>query len=208
MGGAGLDAIGFTFVQTPAWHFHGRGADACLGRAPVSETGDEIALVIAARDGDRAAFGMLYERYGRMVHGVLLTRVSRGQVEDLVQDVFLSALRRLDSLRDPARFGGWLAMIARNRATDFHRRSRETVELTDDLAGDEDDDGSRALAVLVTLRALPEAYRETLVLRLVEGMTGPEIAARTGMTEGSVRVNLHRGMKLLRTKLGVENEHV
>ena len=52
------------------------------------------------------------------------------------------------------------------------------------------------------IRELPEAYRETLVLRLVEGMTGPEIAGRTGLTPASVRVNLHRGMKLLREKLG------
>ena len=209
MGGAALDAIGFTFAQTPAWLLNGRGgAGATPWRAPVSGTGDEVALVIAARDGDRAAFGVLYERYGRMVHGVLLARVARGQVEDLVQDVFLSALRRLASLRDPARFGGWLAMIARNRATDFHRRSRETVELTEDMAGAQGGDGAEALAVLGALRTLPEAYRETLVLRLVEGMTGPEIAARTGMTEGSVRVNLHRGMKLLRAKLGVGSGHV
>lgn len=208
MGGAALDAISSPFAHTPAWRFHGRSACTILRWVPVSEPGDEIALVIAARSGDRAAFGALYERYGRMVHGVLLARVARGQVEDLVQDVFLSALRRLDSLRDPARFGGWLAMIARNRATDFHRRRRETVELTEEMAGTEPVDDAEALAVLATLRALPEAYRETLVLRLIEGMTGPEIAVRTGMTEGSVRVNLHRGMKLLRAKLGVESGHV
>jgi RNA polymerase sigma-70 factor (ECF subfamily) len=58
-----------------------------------------------------------------------------------------------------------------------------------------------ALLVLATIRTLPMAYRETLVLRLVEGMTGPEIAAQTGLTTASVRVNLHRGMKLLRQKL-------
>src|SRR5262245_7101340 len=145
-----------------------------------------------------------------MVHGVLLARVPRGQVEDLVQDVFLLALRRLDTLRDPARFGGWLAMIARNRATDFHRRSRDLVELPDDLPGQSvaSDVETEALEVLALLRQLPEAYRETLVLRLVEDMSGPEIAARTGMTEGSVRVNLHRGMKLLRTKLGVASSDV
>jgi RNA polymerase sigma-70 factor (ECF subfamily) len=51
--------------------------------------------------------------------------------------------------------------------------------------------------------SLSESYRETLILRLVEGMTGPEIAARTGMTHGSVRVNLHRGMEQLRAKLNV-----
>jgi len=64
-----------------------------------------------------------------MVHGILLARVPRSEVDDLVQDVFLLALRRLDTLRDPCAFGPWLAMIARNRATDYHRRSRETTEL-------------------------------------------------------------------------------
>ena len=58
-----------------------------------------------------------------------------------------------------------------------------------------------ARTALAAVRSLPEAYRETLVLRLVEGMTGPEIAERTGMTPDSVRVNLCRGMKMLREKL-------
>jgi RNA polymerase sigma-70 factor, ECF subfamily len=94
-------------------------------------------------------------------------------------------------------------MIARNRATDFHRRTTDCVELPDELPGP---DGTaartEALAALETIRTLPEAYRETLVLRLVEGLTGPEIAGRTGLTAASVRVNLHRGMKLLRERLG------
>ena len=50
-----------------------------------------------------------------------------------MQDVFLTAWRRLDDLRDPAAFGGWIAMIARNRATDFHRRTTDFVELPDNL---------------------------------------------------------------------------
>jgi RNA polymerase sigma-70 factor (ECF subfamily) len=57
------------------------------------------------------------------------------------------------------------------------------------------------LIALGEIQRLPEAYRETLILRLVEGMTGPEIAERTGLTHDSVRVNLHRGMKLLRERL-------
>jgi len=61
---------------------------------------------------------------------------------------------------------------------------------------------TKANEILELIRDLPEAYRETLVLRLVEGMTGPEIAERTGLTPASVRVNLHRGMKQLREKLG------
>ena len=60
-------------------------------------------------------------------------------------------------------------------------------------------DAERALHAL---RALPDVYRTPLMLRLVHGLTGPEIADRLGMTHGSVRVNLHRGMTLLRTALG------
>jgi RNA polymerase sigma-70 factor (ECF subfamily) len=171
-------------------------------------------LVSDARTGDRVAFGRLYDRYARMVHGVLLARVPVGEVDDLVQDVFLLALRRLSTLRETGSFGAWLAVIARNLANDYHRRSVPEDQLapqgqrTDDTNEREiergnisGDDQSPAVAILGAIRALPDAYRETLILRLVEGMTGPEIAARTGLTHGSVRVNLHRGMQQLRAKL-------
>jgi RNA polymerase sigma-70 factor (ECF subfamily) len=128
--------------------------------------------------------------------------VPRVDVDDLVQDVFLTAWNRLSSLREPSAFGGWLAMIARNRAVDFHRRAPDAVELPADLpAHDTTAERADAARLLGMIRSLPEAYRETLVLRLVEGMTGPEIAERTGLTAASVRVNLHRGMKMLREKL-------
>jgi len=163
-------------------------------------------LVQAARGGDRDAFSGLYERYSRMVHGVLLAHVPYAEVDDLVQDVFLIALRRLDSLREPTAFAGWLLAIARNRANDFHRRPHPAEEFQD-TTGRNDPDEQEARAALAAIQSLPEAYRETLTLRLVEGMTGPEIAARTGLTPASVRVNLHRGMKQLREKLGKSATH-
>ena len=173
--------------------------------APAAEQPQEIAvevvLVKAVLAGDRDGFARLYDLYAPLVHGILLARVPRAEVDDLVQDIFLHAYKKLHTLRDSAAFGPWIAMIARNRAVDYHRRSREMVEINDDLRGSEAHD-SRAAEILELIRSLPEAYRETLVLRLVEGMTGPEIAARTGLTAASVRVNLHRGMKLLREKLG------
>jgi RNA polymerase sigma-70 factor (ECF subfamily) len=161
----------------------------------------EASLAAAARDGDRAAFGRLYDRFSPMVHGVLLARVPRSDVDDLVHDVFLQAMRRLASLRDPEAFGPWLAAIARNRARDHWRRADDAVPLPDEVPGPPHPEGE-ALVVLAAIRRLPEAYRETLVLRLVEGMTGPEIAERTGLTPGSVRVNLHRGLAMLREALG------
>ncbi|MDT4969560.1 MAG: polymerase sigma-70 factor, subfamily [Acidobacteriota bacterium] len=179
----------------------GSGTATAVG--PATKMSADAPLVEAVLGGDRDAFAQLYDLYGPMIHGILLARVPFDDVDDLVQDVFLAAFRRLHTLREAGAFGGWLAMIARNRAVDFHRRKHETEELPEDIPqrSSVDPEASEALALI---RTLPNAYRETLVLRLVEGMTGPEIAERTGLTAASVRVNLHRGMKLLREKMGLE----
>lgn len=168
---------------------------------------DDSSLVRAARDGDRVAFGQLYDRYAPTVHGILLARVPVDEVSDLVHDVFLRALPRLHTLRDLDGFGAWLSAIARNCANDYHRHNPKGLmqELRDDVpeetASKRERFDAEATTILSAIRSLPEAYRETLLLRLVEGMTGPEIAMRTGLRAGSVRVNLHRGMQQLRQKL-------
>ena len=177
-----------------------------VNTAAARDTNDE-ALVSAAQGGDRAAFGQLYQRYARMVHGVLLARVPTAAAEDLVQDVFLQALRSLAAMREASRFGPWLAAIARNRATDFHRRAKPNDSIDAQPGAAEALENPQhkitieeSMALLNAVRELPEVYRETLVMRFVEGMTGPEIAAHTGLTHGSVRVNLHRGVQMLREK--------
>ncbi len=176
---------------------------------PDSDARSDASLVTAAREGDRTAYGRLYALYARMVHGILLARVPPNEVDDLVQDVFLHAMPRLGALRDVTRFGGWLATITRNRANDYHRQSKAGAAPTQSLSEGEIESPTasgaaeaEAATILGAIRSLPEAYRETLILRLVEGMTGPEIAERTGLKPGSVRVNLHRGMQQLREKLG------
>jgi RNA polymerase sigma-70 factor (ECF subfamily) len=163
--------------------------------------GTDAATIRAVAAGDEDAFARLYAGYVRMVHAILLGRVPRRDVDDLVQDVFISAYTRIGELRDAAAFGGWIATIARNRATDYLRQTREQVALPDEMPGG-DPIEAETLVVLDAVRRLPEAYRDTLLMRLVEGMSGNEIAERTGLTPASVRVNLHRGMKLLREKLG------
>ena len=92
--------------------------------------------VKAVAGGDREAFTRVYAAYGRMVRAVLLGRVPRRDVDDLLQDVFVTAYLRIAELREPAAFGGWIATIARNRATDHLRRSRDHV-----LIGFQVDDG-------------------------------------------------------------------
>jgi RNA polymerase sigma-70 factor (ECF subfamily) len=162
---------------------------------------DLATVVVAARTGDRAAFGEIYRRFHRAVHGVVLARVSFGEAADLVQETFAIALERLPQLADVAAFPGWLLAIARNRAIDHLRARKPTDELIEVAV--EASRSAEVAQVLAALRGLPEAYQETMILRLVEGMTGPEIAEQTGLSPGSVRVNLHRGMKLLREQLGI-----
>lgn len=161
-------------------------------------------LVRAAQAGDRDAYGQLYERFARAVQAVLLARLPRPQVDDLVQDVFLHAMTRIAELRDPAAFGGWICTLARRRAIDHYRSQSPETPLVDRAdPGAPPDIAAEASAALAAIQELPEAYRETLALRLVGGLSGPEIAAATGLTPESVRVNLHRGFRLLRTRLGV-----
>ncbi len=168
------------------------------------------ANVDAARRGDRAAFASLHEQYTPMVHGMLLVRVGTNDADDLVQEVFLHAMRKLPTLRDSAAFGPWLATITRNFAMRLLRDRRRRVNVAQDVIAKPTSGSERhaargeAVRVLEVIRGLPEAYQETLILRLVEGLTGPQIAACTGLTPGSVRVNLHRGMNMLRDKLGLD----
>lgn len=160
-------------------------------------------LVRAAQAGDVASFELLYAKYSPVVHSILLGRLPPADADDVTQNVFITALTKLGSLREPAAFAGWIARTARNAAEDHRRRMIDSVEIDTAFAtrGTQSEDAEAARA-LEAIRALPEAYRETLMLRLVEGMSGPEISARTGLTPGSVRVNLHRGMQMLRGALG------
>ncbi len=162
----------------------------------------EAQLVERATEGDEEAFNEIYKIFAPMVHGIVLARVPRDEAADVVQEVFLSAYKNLHTLRDKNALGAWLAMIARNRATEFYRQAKPTEELPEEIGG-KHDSKTEAREILTAIRHLPETYKETLILRLVEGMTGQEIAERCGLTPESVRVNLHRGMKILRRRLGI-----
>jgi RNA polymerase sigma-70 factor (ECF subfamily) len=164
-----------------------------------------VQLVRSAVGGDQRAFATLFARFAPMVHAILLSRLPPADAEDQVQEVFLTAWKKLAQLDDPDVFGAWLGTIARHRAVDVFRRHHPTEPLEDAFADARasSSDVVDARHVLRAIRSLPEAYRETLVMRLCEGMSGPEISEVTGLEPGSVRINLHRGMKLLREKLGI-----
>jgi RNA polymerase sigma-70 factor (ECF subfamily) len=173
---------------------------------PAVAAGVDIgALLAAARAGDGDAFAALYRRFAPVVHGVALARIGPSDADDVVQETFFALHRAIGTLRDAAALSGWLRSVAANAAIDrLRRRARRPARepLPDCEARPlGKDDGELRRDVLHRIQELPEAYRETLVLRLVEGLSGPEIAEFTGMTSGSVRINLCRGMAMLRERL-------
>jgi RNA polymerase sigma-70 factor (ECF subfamily) len=162
----------------------------------------EALLVERICAGDADAFNEIYKMFAPLIHGVVLARVPREEAQDIVQEVFLAAYKSLHTLRDRNAVGPWLVRIARNLTVEYYRRAKPADELPETLGGKQRPSAEAAEA-LRAIRSLPEAYSETLVLRLIEGMSGNEIAEATGLKPESVRVNLHRGMEMLRQKLGV-----
>ena len=157
-----------------------------------------------ARRGSQAAFAWLHRAFAPLVHAIHLGVTSRARAEELTQETFVIAFGRLAQLREPASFGPWIAMIARRNRAVSGVEERDLAEADDPAwPGAGPESAAQANEALRAIRRLPEAYRETLMLRLVEGLSGPEIANLTGLTPESVRVNLHRGMARLRDALGV-----
>lgn len=165
---------------------------------------DTAPLVMHAKSGDADAFGVLYLRHAPLVRSVLLSYAAPDDVPDLAQDTFLLALKQIKDLRDPTAFTAWLASIARNVARAHHRSARHAEPLNHNIPAplDSVDPGIECARVLSVLQTLPENLREPLLLRLLEGKSGEEIARDLGISHASVRVNLHRGLKMLREKLG------
>lgn len=167
---------------------------------------DDLARrVRSAARGDAAAQTWLYRRFLPWVHGLLIARFRPAIADELTQECFATAFQRLHQLREPAHFGAWIGTIARHqRHASEDEQTLDAADLVHDVASNPEHH-AEALRMLAAIRALPPAYRETLVLRLVEGLSGPEIAELTGLDPGSVRVNLHRGMRKLRAALGLSS---
>jgi len=167
-------------------------------------------LVQAARRGDADAFHGLVMRYQRPAYLVALgVTGSHEDAEDVAQDAFVTALRRLDECRDPERFGGWFMTIVRNQARNSRRReARRTVEVLPESAeaGGAGPAGDAELAELRrqlegALAELPEVRREVILLHDVEGWKHHEIAQRLGLPAGTVRSHVHFARKALRQRL-------
>ena len=175
---------------------------------------DEMALVERCRKGDLAAFEEVYRAHAGRLYSVACRMLGNPtDAEDLLQEVFLSAHRKLDTFRGDSALGTWLYRLATNLCLDYLRsRTGRTNQLTDALDDEPGlaDAGSRGLADrLVTrmdleraLAKLPEGCRAAFVLHDIEGLEHREVAEVLGIAEGTSKSQVHKARLRLRALLG------
>lgn len=183
----------------------------------MSLSDSDEALVERSREGDRVAFEELVRRTARVLFArIYLETGDIHRTEDLVQETFLTAWRSIRQVSDPKGFRPWLFSVAHTTVIDALRRDMRKkrsggTRADPDILGrlpapDPGPPESAQLSesrqkVLSILRSLPEEYRQPLMLRYLAGADYDTIGRQLGLTNGSLRGLLHRGMTLLRTEL-------
>jgi RNA polymerase sigma-70 factor, ECF subfamily len=160
--------------------------------------------------GDPALFTPLYYRYRDPIYWYLRARVSSDEdAADLTQQVFLQALERLHQYQGRGSFAAWLFAIARNAASNSHRRPRSVewdylppaLQATDTETPEVDVMRRESIArVTQLLASLPVNKRELVVLRFVSGLTIPDIAAVVGKSPETTRKELRRTLQTLKER--------
>ena len=178
--------------------------------------GDDHRLVAAVRRGDDRAFELLYERYHRRIHAYVMGMVKdHGRAEDITQEVFVSALRRMRETERPIAFKPWIYEIAKNACIDQFRRSRRAQEVSlqadeglhasdyGKLVGSEPTPDAAVAAkqdldnLCGAFVGLSDTHHEILVMRELEGLSYREIGERLGMSRPAVESTLFRARRRL-----------
>jgi len=175
---------------------------------------NDIALVERCRQGELGAFEEVYRGHSRRLYGVALRMLGNpADAEDMLQEIFLAAHRKLDSFRGESALGTWLYRLAVNLCLDYLRsRTGRSINMTDALDDEPvlPDAGSRGLADRVVTRMdleralaqLPEGCRTAFVLHDVQGLEHREVGEIMGIAEGTSKSQVHKARMRLRTLLG------
>ncbi len=169
-------------------------------------------LVERARDGDREAFGQLVEQFQRTVYAIVLHRLGNpNEAAELTQEVFLHVMRRLDQLREPERFAGWLRQVAARMAINRATRRVPPRPLEDDVlegvTAHRDDPHDtlvrreHAARLWEALGRLKPLDRETLVGFYIDGHSLNELAERHDAPLGTIKRRLHTARRRLKAEL-------
>lgn len=180
--------------------------------AGADEHTSEYFVVMRAQLGDRKAYATLFDRYNRrLIYYVRRLVGVPAEAEDVVQEVWLTVVRKLGKLERPAAFRTWLYRIAHSQAVSRFRAVKrevpiedtpEALDIPDQTEADDLEFARTAAAVLnAALSRIPVVQREVLTLRFLEDLSYEEIAEVVGCTLGTVRSRIHYGKRALREQL-------
>ncbi|GAA2164719.1 RNA polymerase sigma-70 factor (ECF subfamily) [Humibacillus xanthopallidus] len=212
----GLDAIWAAISSSPPGD--GGASPAPGGSGPGRDAVDTVdsrivALVELAKDGDREAFGQLYDAYVDTVHRYLFVRVGqRALAEDLTSETFVRALRRIDTFSWQGKdIAAWFITIARNLVADHVKSARFRFEVTTadmrdadrhvDAPDEEVMTRQRDEQLVTAIKALRPEQAECITLRFLQGLTLAETARVLGRSEGAVKQLQLRATRALRVSL-------
>ena len=165
-------------------------------------------LIKACRENDPRAQMQIYKLYYKAMYNTALRIVNHtAEAEDVMQEAFLDAFRRIDSYREEASFGSWLKRIVVNRSIDALKKIRDMVSI-DEIEeqfpngnADEEDYmlvlSSRVEEIRMAIHSLPDNYRVILSLHLLEGYDHEEIAQILEITNNLSRIRFFRAKKKL-----------
>jgi RNA polymerase sigma-70 factor (ECF subfamily) len=165
----------------------------------------ERSLVERAQDNDTLAYERLYQMHiGRVFALCVRLCNDRDMAEDLAQEAFVMAWRKLDAFRGDSAFGSWLYRIATNTALSYlrkHKPFKNSVDIDDVEERSENQDVGLQMSLDQAIAELPDGARAVFVLYSLEGYTHDEIADMLGIAQGSSKAQLHRARQLLQSKL-------
>ena len=160
------------------------------------------ALIRRAREGDRSSREALARRWLARAYGAALSITGHAaDAEDVVQEAFYRAFRRLDGLKDPKRFGPWLLQIVRNAARDLHRRAGRKRPLTDEATLPAPQAALPEGEALAAWRSLPDDQRLVCWLKVMDGLPFRDIAALLGCSKSAAFRIYTKGIARLRKEL-------
>lgn len=169
-------------------------------------------LVCDARDGNREAFGQLVQRYEQSVYATVYRRLGdHGEAQEVCQEVFLQAMRKIGQLQEPACFGGWLRSIANRMAINRAIRRRPTIvaeaETFESACAERETPLGKVLAreredqLRTGLERLRTLDRETLVAFYFRGQSLVEMSDEFDSPVGTIKRRLHVARKRLAEQL-------
>lgn len=172
---------------------------------------NESALVCAAQKGEKEAFRLLLTRNWTWLRALVYSVVANADsVDDVMQDICVQVIRKVNTLREPGRFRPWMAVLARRQALNYGRRKsqRKVISLNEEVAGQQCDYKAGQLLenlelreqyqqVLQAVKLLPEIYRQVFVLAHLEDLTYAQIAEILDVPVTTVQIRLVRARRMI-----------